>query len=171
MYPRFFLFAVWSCKINLHPLWAYAYISMYINDEYNVARPKCCRTVEFLPTISCFVPMDNYSDNYPSVVLSVDELEAIRLADYDGLSHELAGNRMNISRQTFGRVIETARKKVAESLTNGIALKIEGGNFAIHEIRTFVCMKCEHHWDVSCSKGRPKQCPECGNKSFHCIKK
>ena len=63
------------------------------------------------------------------VVLTVDEFEAVRLADYRGLYHESAARLMGISRQTFGRIIESARKKVSEALIKGRALKIEGGNY------------------------------------------
>ena len=57
--------------------------------------------------------------------ITMDELEAIRLADYEGLYHEDAARKMEISRQTFGRILNEARKKVAESLLKGKALKIE----------------------------------------------
>ena len=57
--------------------------------------------------------------------ITMDELEAIRLADYDGLYHEDAARKMEISRQTFGRILSEAHKKVAESLLKGKALKIE----------------------------------------------
>lgn len=59
------------------------------------------------------------------VELTLDELEAIRLADYQGLYHEEAAGRMNISRPTFGRILEEARRKVATALMEGKALKIE----------------------------------------------
>ena len=55
----------------------------------------------------------------------MDELEAVRLADYEGLYHEKAAARMKISRQTFGRIMHEAHKKVAECLMKGKALKIE----------------------------------------------
>lgn len=58
------------------------------------------------------------------VVLEADELEAIRLADGLGLYHEEAAKQMGISRQTFGRILEQARSKVANALINGMALRI-----------------------------------------------
>ena len=61
------------------------------------------------------------------VALTVDELEAIRLADLEGLYQEQAAQQMHVSRQTFGRILEAAHKKVAEALVNGKALSIEGG--------------------------------------------
>ena len=65
------------------------------------------------------------------VVLNLDEFEAIRLADYEQLYQEEAATKMNISRQTFGRIIEAAHKKIADVLLNGKALKIEGGEAAL----------------------------------------
>jgi len=73
------------------------------------------------------------------IVLSMDEFEAIRLADLNGLYHEQAAGRMNISRQTFGRVIEVARGKVATVLVKGLALRIEGGEIEMAEMRDFGC--------------------------------
>ena len=61
------------------------------------------------------------------VNLTFDELEAIRLADLEGLYQEAAAEQMNVSRQTFGRIIESAHKKIADALVNGKALSIDGG--------------------------------------------
>jgi len=65
------------------------------------------------------------------VELTVDEFEAIRLADMEGLYQEAAAQRMNVSRQTFGRILEAAHKKVADALVNGKALSIAGGSVEI----------------------------------------
>jgi predicted DNA-binding protein (UPF0251 family) len=59
------------------------------------------------------------------IALTIDELEAIRLADYEELYHEDAAKKMKISRQTFGRILNEAHRKVAECLLKGKALKIE----------------------------------------------
>ena len=61
------------------------------------------------------------------VVLGLDETEALRLADLEGLSHEQVGERMEVSRPTVGRILESARRKVAEALVHGKALRISGG--------------------------------------------
>ena len=68
-----------------------------------------------------------------SVALAVDELEAIRLADLEGLYQEEAAQRMNVSRQTFGRILDAAHKKVADALVNGKALSIAGGSVEVDE--------------------------------------
>ena len=65
---------------------------------------------------------------FSSVNLTLDELEAIRLADLTELYQEDAAKKMNVSRQTFGNIINSAHKKIADALLNAKALKIEGGN-------------------------------------------
>jgi len=66
-------------------------------------------------------------DMLEEVKLALDELEAVRLADLEGLYQEDAAKKMNISRQTFGNIINSAHKKIADALLNAKALKIEGG--------------------------------------------
>ena len=67
-------------------------------------------------------------DALEEVNLTLDELEAIRLADLRGLYQEDAAKKMNVSRQTFGNIINSAHKKISDALLNAKALKIEGGN-------------------------------------------
>jgi len=57
----------------------------------------------------------------------MDELEAVRLADLEKLYQEEAARKMSVSRQTFGNIIQSAHKKIADALLKGKALKIEGG--------------------------------------------
>jgi len=70
-----------------------------------------------------------------TVVLALDELEALRLVDLDALSHEEAGERMGVSRGTIGRLLERGRRTVADALLHGKALRIEGGE-VIAEVRS-----------------------------------
>jgi predicted DNA-binding protein (UPF0251 family) len=99
-------------------------------------------------------------------VLSVDELESLRLADLEGLYHEDAASRMNVSRATFGRIVEAARRKVAEALVQGKALRIEGGAIETASVRSFVCQACGHRWQAPFGTGRPGGCPACGSGDF-----
>lgn len=62
------------------------------------------------------------------VTLTMDEVEALRLADHEKLYHQEAAKRMEISRPTFGRILDGARGKVADALINGKALNIETKN-------------------------------------------
>lgn len=101
------------------------------------------------------------------VYLTVDEREALRLADLDGLSHEDSGQCMGVSRATFGRILHKARQIVADALINGKAIKIDGGNFKmVDEKRQFTCRKCQHKWKASLGTGRPEACPVCGQDDF-----
>jgi predicted DNA-binding protein (UPF0251 family)/predicted Fe-Mo cluster-binding NifX family protein len=65
------------------------------------------------------------------VCLLFDEAEALRLADLEGLYQEAAARSMGVSRQTFGRIVESARRKVADAILNGKALRIDGGEITI----------------------------------------
>jgi uncharacterized protein len=60
-------------------------------------------------------------------VLALDELEALRLVDLEGLSHEQAADRMGVSRGTVGRLVERGRRVVVDALLHGKALRMEGG--------------------------------------------
>jgi predicted DNA-binding protein (UPF0251 family) len=88
-------------------------------------RPKKYRCVGCKPDTTYFKPRGIPLVELEEISLTIDELESIRLADYEDLYHENAAKRMQISRQTFGRILNSARKKVAECLLKGKALKIE----------------------------------------------
>lgn len=98
-----------------------------------MSRPKCNRMICSIPDKNYFKPRGIPSSELDEIVLNLDEYEAIRLADYEQLYQEEAAGRMNISRQTFGRIIESAHKKIADVLINGKALKIEGGKVSLEE--------------------------------------
>lgn len=92
-----------------------------------MARPRNCRTIADGPEETYFKPKGVPMEDLEETVLLLDEFEAIKLADYEGLYQEEAARRMNVSRQTFGRIIESARGKVATMLVEGKALRIVGG--------------------------------------------
>lgn len=90
-----------------------------------VSRPKKYRCVGCVPNACYFKPKGVPLVDLEEVYLSLDELEALRLADCEGRYHEDAAREMKISRATFGRIVKGARRKVAEALTKGKALRIE----------------------------------------------
>ena len=90
-------------------------------------RPRRCRRVGHLPQSSYYKPRGVPLSMLEHVNLTVDELEAIRLADLEGLYQADAARSMNVSRQTFGRILESAHNKIAKALVHGKALSIEGG--------------------------------------------
>ncbi len=90
-------------------------------------RPCKCRRVRCRPEALYFKPRAVPLSMLEEVVLTIDELESMRLADLEGLYQEEAAGKMMISRQTFGNIIARAHKKVADALVNSKALKIESG--------------------------------------------
>jgi len=88
-------------------------------------RRKRWRNIGFSANIDYFKPAGVPMRELREVVLNADELEAIRLADLEEMYHEDAAREMGVSRQTFGRIISSARKKVAEGLIHGKALRID----------------------------------------------
>jgi uncharacterized protein len=92
---------------------------------YSMSRPKKSRCVGCQPNCNYFKPKGVRFIELKEISLSLDELEAIRLADYEGHYHEDAAAEMKISRATFGRIVNEARHKIAEALTQGKALRIE----------------------------------------------
>ncbi len=132
-----------------------------------MARPRNCRRVGSMPQSDYFKPRGIPLSVLEEVVLTVDEFEAVRLADLEGLYQEQAAEKMNVSRQTFGRIIESAHKKVAEALVRGKALKIEGGEFEMASMRKFRCYDCQHAWGLPYGTGRPENCPSCKSGNIH----
>lgn len=98
-----------------------------IKKEEDVPRPCRARIICCNPGSDYFKPRGIPMSKLEEVILNIDELEAIRLADLESLYQEDAAKKMNISRQTFGNIINSAHKKIADALLNAKALKIKGG--------------------------------------------
>ncbi len=126
-----------------------------------MVRPRHCRRVGSIPESNYFKPRGIPLSMLEEVILTVDEFEAIRLADLESLYQEQAAEKMNVSRQTFGRIIELAHKKVAEALVKGKALRIEGGEVEMTATRKFRCYDCQRSWELPYGTGRPEKCPSC----------
>ena len=94
-------------------------------------RPRKKRVIDNLPPYVKFKPAGVQSRELEEIILLIDEYEAVRLADYEKMKHEEAALLMEISRQTFSRLIDSARKKIAKMIIEGKSLSIEGGNFQI----------------------------------------
>ena len=131
-----------------------------------MSRPKRCRRVSSLPDCLLFKPAGVPASSLAEITLPVDEFEALRLADYEGLYQDAAAERMGVSRQTFGRIVEAGRAKIAKALVEGLTLRIEGGKIEMAEMRTFNCADCGHTWQLPHGTGRPTKCPECKEKNF-----
>jgi hypothetical protein len=92
-------------------------------------RPKRKRFISFSPEITYFKPAGIPLRNLEEEILTLDEVEAIRLADLDNLNQEEAAQKMRISRITFLRIIHLAHEKIAKSLIYGKAIRMEGGDY------------------------------------------
>lgn len=132
-----------------------------------MARPKCPRMVNCRPGYSYYKPSGIPVSALEEIALTLDELEAVRLADYEGLYQEQAAEAMKVSRQTFGRIITGAHKKIADALLNGKAMRIEEGLIDMPEKRTFQCRSCENAWELPYGTGRPDGCPVCGSGEIY----
>ena len=126
-----------------------------------MSRPKCCRQIGAMPLRSCFQPEGAGLVPCEEVLLTLDEYEAVRLADLEGLYQEQAALRMNISRQTFGRIIEAAHRKLADVIVNGKTLRIEGGTVSMEGKEPFRCPRCRRALGSACDKGQGEGCPHC----------
>jgi len=112
--------------------------------EKVVVRPRKLRKVGFIPRIQYFVPW-GIDPGERQNILRIEELEALRLKDLEGLEQESCAAQMEISRQTFQRILSEARKKVADSLIHGKAIRIEGGDYT-RNICPVQCLDCGKQW-------------------------
>ncbi len=92
-------------------------------------RPRMNRWIRHQPPAQFYTPHGVPLGRLRGVTLSLDGMEALRLADAEGLDQEQAAELMGISRPTFSRLLAEARGIVAKGLANGWALRIEGGNY------------------------------------------
>lgn len=123
-----------------------------------MARPKNPRRVAFGPVATYYKPRGVPMGRLEEVTLELDEFEAIRLADLEGKYQQDGAQAMGVSRQTFARVLESARRKVADAIVHGKALKIEGLSPAPG---SRYCRRCRHAW-VALARDQIDTCPDCG---------
>ncbi len=95
-----------------------------------------------MPEFYSYKPVGISMSDAEIINLTIDEFEAIRLADYEDLYQEEAAERMGVSRQTLGRIVDSAHKKIADAMINGKVMVIEGGSFEIHDKKVHKCQKC-----------------------------
>jgi predicted DNA-binding protein (UPF0251 family) len=129
-----------------------------------MARPPKCRRVEFIPTFTYFKPAGIPKNDLEELILNVEELEAIRLKDREGLEQVDCAEKMHISRATFQRILISARNKIAEAIIEGKAIRIEGGNYRFADKRYFKCSSCEHQFSRPFGdgvSGKDIRCPKC----------
>lgn len=123
-------------------------------------RPKKERIVKHPPVYTKFKPIGIPLNDLKKISLTIDEFEAIRLADLEAKDHLTASIEMGISRSTFTRLIESARKKSAEMLVEGALLTIEGGEITFSN-KFFRCSMCRKNKGP---EGNNYQCKHCDKK-------
>lgn len=127
-------------------------------------KPKKNRFVQQPPAVAYFKPQGIPLFQLEQVVLDVDEFEAIRLVDYEGLHLEAAAQQLNVSRATCARIIDSAHRKIGTALTHGHAIRIEGGSFVLGKNR-YHCRDCGGRWEIEIGDGTTARgavaCPTC----------
>jgi len=98
-------------------------------------RMRGSRFISALPETTFFKPIGTEYDEDKVIFLSLEELEAVRLVDLEGLLQEEAAAEMGVSRKTLWNDLKAGRKKVAEALVNGWVIRIEGGSYMLRGIR------------------------------------
>ena len=127
-------------------------------------RPRRFRWVRAQPNSTYFKPRGIPLAALEEAVLTVDEHEAIRLADLEGLQQQEAAERMEVSRATFGRIVASARRKIADALMNAKAIRIEGGDFVM--AGAHICNDCGYTWQLSPGAPMPPVCPSCDSMNI-----
>lgn len=129
-------------------------------------RPFKCRRIRYAPDVLTFKPAGIPGYQLEEVILTLDEYEAVRLADLQGFYQEEAAQKMGVSRQTFGNIISSAHHKIADALINGKSLRIEGGYVNELKERKFICEDCGYEWTEAFGTGRPEGCPKCKSNNL-----
>jgi predicted DNA-binding protein (UPF0251 family) len=128
-----------------------------------MGRPKRLRRLTHLSPVHSFLPAGERSRmrRAEPIILTMDELESLRLADLECLSQERAARRMGISRATFGRIVERGRSKVAGALVHGLPLEISGGAFMFGHGRHLQCPRCRHRQMRNSREAENVECRRC----------
>ena len=129
-------------------------------------RPTKPRLVEFIPEVTYFKPPGIPLSSLDEVRIGIDELEALRLKDLEGLEQEECAARMNLAQSTFQRMLSGAREKLTRALVEGKAIRIEGGNYT-QVARTLLCGECGHRWvNETEVTNDSSSCPVCNNEDI-----
>jgi len=122
-------------------------------------RPRKCRRIGFVPRCYKFKPAGIPGSELEEVLITLDEIEAFRLADLEQMYQEDAAQKMEISRQSFGLIIATARNKIADAIINGKLLKVEQVDFE-NDLNAD-CPKCKDNFSKP-----DRLCEKCAKKQF-----
>ena len=122
-------------------------------------RPFKPRRVSSLPRYTYFKPTGIPMPLLEEVVLTVDEVEALRLKDIEKLEQHECAERMDVAQSTLQRILVSAREKLTRAIIEGKALRIHGGPYALSSDQ--VCPRCRRH-GRRVGNQASYECPECG---------
>ena len=132
-------------------------------------RRKRHRLVTKEPPVSVYKPAGIPTRELEEILITIDEFEALRLADFEGLSQRDASATMHISQPTFNRVLSSARSKVASGLVQGFVLRIEGGRYLLADgTGVLECVDCGVAVDMSSED--KSTCQACGSKRLRWLR-
>jgi predicted DNA-binding protein (UPF0251 family) len=133
----------------------------YLSRERGMPRKKRQRAVQRIPTVPIYKPAGVPAKELEEIFITVDEFEAIRLADFKGLNQREASKIMKISQPTFNRVLSSARSKIAMGIVQGLVLRFEGGRYVLTD--TGVILECRECGSELSDVADDERCPECGS--------
>lgn len=133
-------------------------------------RPVKYRRVLSVPGTTLFGPLGIDNQDMDTIVMTIEELESIRLMDMEGLDQIGCAESMGVARSTFQRIYSEAKRKVADSIVNGKILKIQGGNYTLN-LCSIACRYCGYTWQEKYEDIKDHiRCPKChGDAEAYCI--
>jgi uncharacterized protein len=133
---------------------------IFVPNYTLMARTKKDRLIQMAPHFCGFKPQGVQCKTVSEIFINFEEYEAINLCDYELLTQAEAAKLMNISRPTFTRIYESARRKIAKAFVEGSCIHFEGGNVAIAS--WYKCAQCKITFTLS--ENADKHCPFCKSK-------
>jgi predicted DNA-binding protein (UPF0251 family) len=143
--------------------------SLYLHRSFAMPRTKNFRKVHAPPGFQGYRPFGTSVQNREEVELLFEEYEAIKLADYDLLNHQEASKLMEVSRATFARIYESARRKIAHALVESRSIHAVCGHAKL-EKPWQKCNECHNRFTLPV-KPWPGVCPRCKSTEFQILTK
>jgi uncharacterized protein len=131
-----------------------------LKEVEGMPRPFKPRRVQAMPQVTYFKPTGIPMSFLEEIVLTVDELEALRLKDLEGMEQHDCAARMNVAQSTLQRILSSAREKVARAIVEGKALRIHGGAYDLAGERR--CPRCRRRME-NLETAAEEECPDCSD--------
>ncbi len=139
-------------------------LPLLLSNVQYMARPKLIRKVSNPPNFKGFKPIGEVGSSHV-IIMNYEEYEAIRLSDYELMGQMRASSVMGISRSTFARIYESARRKVAQGFTEGLPIIFEGGK-VYFDSEWYSCNECGSLFNHHERETIPEICSLCGSKEI-----